>query len=86
MEFYRHTLANGLRIIHKPIEGPIAHCGLVINVGSRDEQPGQDAQHGGQFAPARCEHHRLAQITLFCLITIAVNDTKPNRHSLFIKL
>ena len=42
MEFYRHTLANGLRIIHKPIEGPIAHCGLVINVGSRDEQPGQE--------------------------------------------
>jgi predicted Zn-dependent peptidase len=42
MEFYRHTLSNGLRLIHKPINGPIAHLGWVINAGSRDETPGKE--------------------------------------------
>lgn len=38
MEFFRHTLPNGIRIIHKQVNSPVAHCGLIINVGSRDEK------------------------------------------------
>ncbi len=38
-----HTLKNGIRIIHKQAEGKVAHLGLVINTGSRDEE---EEQHG----------------------------------------
>lgn len=38
MEFYTHTLANGIRIIHKRVKSEVAHFGWMINVGSRDEQ------------------------------------------------
>lgn len=31
------SLPNGLRIVHKRVNSPVAHCGLIINVGSRDE-------------------------------------------------
>ena len=38
MEFYTHTLANGIRIIHKRVKSEVAHFGWMINVGSRDEK------------------------------------------------
>lgn len=34
-EFF--TLDNGIRIVHRRIKGIVAHCGLMINTGSRDE-------------------------------------------------
>ncbi len=37
MTYYTHRLANGIRIIHKPGSSHVAHCGIVINAGSRDE-------------------------------------------------
>jgi predicted Zn-dependent peptidase len=43
MTYQTHTLPNGLRIIFKPDNTPLVHCGLVINVGSRDEM---DQEHG----------------------------------------
>ena len=33
----RHDLSNGIRIIHKAIKSPVAHLGIIINTGSRDE-------------------------------------------------
>lgn len=39
MEFQQHTLANGIRIIHKQKNGiEVSHCGIMINAGSRDER------------------------------------------------
>ena len=36
------TLKNGIRIVHKQIENSkIAHCGLILDIGSRDENPNQ---------------------------------------------
>jgi predicted Zn-dependent peptidase len=32
-----HTLDNGIRIIHSHVEGKVAHLGIIINTGSRDE-------------------------------------------------
>jgi predicted Zn-dependent peptidase len=32
-----HTLDNGIRLVHYSIPGLVAHCGLIINTGSRDE-------------------------------------------------
>lgn len=37
MEYNLYELNNGIRIVHKPISGKIAHCGFIINTGSRDE-------------------------------------------------
>jgi predicted Zn-dependent peptidase len=37
MEFEQHQLANGIRLIHQHSERAVAHCGLIINAGSRDE-------------------------------------------------
>lgn len=39
MNYHTYTLSNGLRIIHLPTDNEVAHCGLFINVGSRDELP-----------------------------------------------
>ncbi len=43
MEFYTHTLNNGIRIIHKPENGEVGYCGMIINAGSRDEK---ENEHG----------------------------------------
>ncbi|MBP1669639.1 MAG: peptidase [Bacteroidetes bacterium] len=40
-KFQTHVLSNGIRLIHYPVESPVAHCGLMINTGSRDELPDQ---------------------------------------------
>lgn len=37
MKFHTHTFDNGIRIIHHQIPSRVAHCGLLINAGSRDE-------------------------------------------------
>lgn len=37
------TLRNGIRVVHKPVNAEVAHCGLFINTGSRDELP---QEHG----------------------------------------
>ena len=36
-EFEIFELSNGIRVVHKQIDRPVAHCGLMIKVGSRDE-------------------------------------------------
>lgn len=39
--YLRHTLSNGIRIVHRHSNSPVAHCGLMINAGSRDEREDQ---------------------------------------------
>ena len=43
MELLLHTLNNGIRLVHYRIPGLVAHCGLIINSGSRDET---ESEHG----------------------------------------
>ncbi len=39
-QFHIYTLPNGIRVIHHPFKGSdVAHCGLIIGAGSRDERP-----------------------------------------------
>lgn len=41
-EYEVYTLPNGIRIAHKQISHTqIAHCGIMLDIGSRDEQPEQ---------------------------------------------
>jgi predicted Zn-dependent peptidase len=44
MEDYEvHTLPNGIRIVHKQVpHTQIAHCGIMLDIGSRDELPQQE--------------------------------------------
>jgi len=37
MDLLLNTLDNGIRLVHLRIPGLVAHCGLIINAGSRDE-------------------------------------------------
>jgi predicted Zn-dependent peptidase len=37
MDLLFHTLDNGIRLVHHRLPGVVAHCGLVMNTGSRDE-------------------------------------------------
>lgn len=37
MTYLTYRLKNGIRLIHKPSNSLVAHCGIVINAGSRDE-------------------------------------------------
>ncbi len=37
MDLLLHTLDNGIRLVHHRIPGLVGHCGLIINIGSRDE-------------------------------------------------
>ncbi|HNR41696.1 MAG TPA: pitrilysin family protein [Bacteroidales bacterium] len=43
MELLYHTLGNGIRLVHHPVTGLVAHCGLIIGTGSRDEE---EHEHG----------------------------------------
>lgn len=38
-----YTLENGIRLVHKEVKSEVAHVGLFINAGSRDELP---EEHG----------------------------------------
>lgn len=39
MVYQIHTLSNGIRLVHKHTDSHVAHCGIIINAGSRDELP-----------------------------------------------
>ncbi|GAB6009003.1 M16 family metallopeptidase [Dysgonomonas reticulitermitis] len=38
INYYTHTLQNGLRIVHKPSESNVSYCGFIVNAGTRDEE------------------------------------------------
>ncbi|WP_462280359.1 M16 family metallopeptidase [Salinivirga cyanobacteriivorans] len=39
--FFTHQFKNGVRLIHLPSTSSVAHCGVVINTGTRDELPNE---------------------------------------------
>jgi predicted Zn-dependent peptidase len=43
MDYYTFSLSNGIKLIFKPVSSVIAHAGLFINTGSRDED---NSEHG----------------------------------------
>ena len=43
MHLFTHTLDNGIRLAHHRTSGMVAHCGLIINSGSRNES---EKEHG----------------------------------------
>lgn len=43
LDYKTHTLSNGIRIIHQQVSSHVAHCGIIINTGTRDET---EDEHG----------------------------------------
>ena len=43
MDLLFHTLDNEIRLVHHRTSGIVAHCGIIINAGSREENP---SEHG----------------------------------------
>lgn len=43
MNLLHHTLPNGIRLVHKKVPNMVAHAGVIINAGSRDEK---EDEHG----------------------------------------
>ncbi len=41
MEFYTYKLPNGIRGIHRRTTSAVAHCGLIVGGGTRDERCGE---------------------------------------------
>lgn len=39
MQYHTYTLSNGLRMIHLPVNSPVAYGGFAIHAGTRDESP-----------------------------------------------
>lgn len=37
-DYYITTLANGLRVVHRPADNDVSYCGFMIDAGTRDEQ------------------------------------------------
>ncbi len=37
MPVQQHTLANGIRLVHRPVESEVAHCAVFIPAGTRNE-------------------------------------------------
>ncbi len=38
MDYKLFTLKNGIRVIHQQVDSPVAHFGVIVNTGSRDEE------------------------------------------------
>lgn len=60
-EFETYTLSNGIRGIHRQVRSGVAHCALVVNAGSRDEQRGEyGIAHFTEHALFKGTEHRKA--------------------------
>ncbi len=42
MEFEVFELSNGIQVVHRQVDRPVAHCGLMVRAGSRDEEPSEE--------------------------------------------
>lgn len=63
-----YTLRNGLRIIHQQITGKAAYCGVIVNVGSRDEQKEEEGiAHFIEHVIFKGTTHRKAYHILNCI-------------------
>lgn len=42
MPYQYYQLKNGIKLIHKHVESNVAHCGFMVNTGSRDEKESEN--------------------------------------------
>ena len=67
-KYNTYQLSNGLRIIHKPMLSQVVYCGYEINVGTRDELPGEEGlAHFCEHASFKGTSRRKAIDIIKCL-------------------
>lgn len=54
MDYFSHTLPNGLRLVHLPVDSSVAYCGYAVGVGTRDEDEAK-----GEFGLAHFVEHMI---------------------------
>lgn len=68
MKYNTYTLDNGLRIIHLPSDSKVVYCGYQINVGTRNEEPGEEGlAHFCEHVTFKGTERRKAWHILNCL-------------------
>ena len=68
MNYNTHTLSNGLRVIHLHDASPVVYCGYGVNVGARDETPGNEGlAHFCEHVTFKGTSRRRAWHVLNCL-------------------
>jgi len=71
MKYNTYTLDNGLRIIHLPSDSKVVYCGYQINVGTRDEEPGEEGlAHFCEHVTFKGTERRKAWHILNCLESV----------------
>ena len=71
MKYNTHTLDNGLRIIHLPSDSKVVYCGYQINVGTRNEEPGEEGlAHFCEHVTFKGTERRKAWHILNCLESV----------------
>ena len=74
MKYNTYTLQNGLRIIHQPSTSPVVYCGYEVNVGARDECPGEEGMaHFCEHMTFKGTTHRRAWHVRNCLESVGGN-------------
>ncbi len=59
---YYHTLANGIRVVHRLTSSPVAYLGVMIGAGTRDEEPKQNGMaHYIEHTVFKGTQHRSAR-------------------------
>lgn len=62
------SLSNGIRVVHQPLDREVAHCGILIGTGSRDEMENEHGlahfmEHGFfKGTTKRKTHHILSRL------------------------
>lgn len=71
MKYNTYTLDNGLRIIHLPSDSQVVYCGYQINVGTRNEEPGEEGlAHFCEHVTFKGTERRKAWHILNCLESV----------------
>lgn len=71
MKYNTYTLDNGLRIIHLPSDSKVVYCGYQINVGTRNEEPGEEGlAHFCEHVTFKGTERRKAWHILNCLESV----------------
>ncbi len=59
---YYHTLPNGIRVVHRQTQSPVAYLGIMIGAGTRDEDPKQNGMaHYIEHTVFKGTKHRTAR-------------------------
>lgn len=65
---YYHTLPNGLRIVHRQLDSPVAYLGLMTGAGTRDEHPEENGiAHYIEHCVFKGTHKRTARGIITCV-------------------